>query len=269
MAATQRLPARAGERPVHHVRDDPRLPVRRCTGSSPTRSRCRSSTIPTTPLIAVRDRPQQGGRAVPDRAGRLPARRARRRRSGSPAAAPSTTTSRSGAAGWSTPTGPIPRRRARGSGATRCRRRPRPAGSSPAASRRVGTPSSRASRRERSPSAERPRRRPDTATSPTIALPATARQKLQFRWTFAHDATARSVDELRVEVIDIGDRHGDDGPRSPRARPSSGTRAGTSPRSTSSAWAGKTIRLRFSATDAGTNGIVEAGFDDVRVTQPQ
>ncbi|MEA2518818.1 MAG: Immune inhibitor peptidase, partial [Chloroflexota bacterium] len=36
-----------------------------------------------------------------------------------------------------------------------------------------------------------------------------------------------------------------------------------------SAYAGKTIRLRFSATDAGTNGIVEAAFDDVRVTQPQ
>ena len=27
--------------------------------------------------------------------------------------------------------------------------------------------------------------------------------------------------------------------------------------------------IRFSATDAGTNGIVEAGFDDVRVTLPQ
>ena len=36
-----------------------------------------------------------------------------------------------------------------------------------------------------------------------------------------------------------------------------------------SAFAGKTIRLRFSATDADTNGIVEAGFDDVRVTVPQ
>jgi len=36
-----------------------------------------------------------------------------------------------------------------------------------------------------------------------------------------------------------------------------------------SAWAGKTIRVRFSATDAGVNGVVEAGFDDVRVTQPQ
>ena len=36
-----------------------------------------------------------------------------------------------------------------------------------------------------------------------------------------------------------------------------------------SAFAGKTIRIRISATDAGTNGIVEAAVDDVRVTQPQ
>jgi hypothetical protein len=35
------------------------------------------------------------------------------------------------------------------------------------------------------------------------------------------------------------------------------------------AFAGKTIRLRFSATDAGANSLVEAGFDDVRITQPQ
>ena len=34
-------------------------------------------------------------------------------------------------------------------------------------------------------------------------------------------------------------------------------------------WAGKTIRVRFSATDGGSNSLVEAGFDDVRVTQPQ
>jgi hypothetical protein len=36
-----------------------------------------------------------------------------------------------------------------------------------------------------------------------------------------------------------------------------------------SAWAGRTIHLRVSATDAGTNGILEALVDDVRVTRPQ
>ena len=41
-----------------------------------------------------------------------------------------------------------------------------------------------------------------TATSPTIDLPATADQKLQFRWSFATDATAGAGDEFRVEVLD-------------------------------------------------------------------
>jgi hypothetical protein len=34
------------------------------------------------------------------------------------------------------------------------------------------------------------------------------------------------------------------------------------------AFAGRTIRLRFSATDASPEGLVEAAFDDVRVTRP-
>ena len=107
-----------------------------------------------------------------------------------------------------------------------------------------------------------------SATSTAFDLPAQAGQKLQFRWTFAHDATAGPADEFRVEVIDTS------------------TGSATTVmltqgvpvvwnvlwRSSSidlSAFAGKTIRLRISATDGATNGIVEAGFDDVRVTQPQ
>jgi hypothetical protein len=107
-----------------------------------------------------------------------------------------------------------------------------------------------------------------SATSTAFDLPARAGQKLQFRWTFAHDATSGPADEFRVEVIDTS------------------TGVATTVmltqgvpviwnvlwRSSSidlSAYAGKTIRLRFSATDGATNGIVEAGFDDVRVTQPQ
>ncbi len=34
------------------------------------------------------------------------------------------------------------------------------------------------------------------------------------------------------------------------------------------AWAGQAIRLRFSATDDGPDTLVEAAFDDVRVTLP-
>ena len=71
----------------------------------------------------LRDRPQQGSRAVPDgdaRGARCPSWAPR---SGRPAAAPSTTTSRSPAAGPSTPTAPTRRRPARGSPG-RTRRRP-------------------------------------------------------------------------------------------------------------------------------------------------
>jgi hypothetical protein len=108
-----------------------------------------------------------------------------------------------------------------------------------------------------------------SVTSPTIDLPATAGQKLQFRWTFAHDARATSADEFRVEVIDVGSGNAATSvlvvPGTPVVR-SAGWRTMSIDLS---AWAGKTIRLRFSATDAGVNGVVEAGFDDVRVTQPQ
>ncbi|HEX5824660.1 MAG TPA: hypothetical protein VFY18_09410, partial [Candidatus Limnocylindrales bacterium] len=107
-----------------------------------------------------------------------------------------------------------------------------------------------------------------TATSPSFALTATAHQKLQFRWTFAHDATARATDELRVEVIDVA------ATTTTTVLVAQGAAVERSARWNLAsidltAWAGRTIRLRFSATDAGTNGIVEAGFDDVRVTQPQ
>ena len=107
-----------------------------------------------------------------------------------------------------------------------------------------------------------------SVTSTTIDLPPAAGQKLQFRWTFAHDATSSPGDEFRVEVIDTS-----------TAAATTVLLAQGVPvvwnalwRASSidlSAFAGKTIRLRFSATDAGTNGIVEAGFDDVRVTVPQ
>jgi hypothetical protein len=62
--------------------------------------------------------------------------------------------------------------------------------------------------------------------------------------------------------------HGDDGP----ARPGHAGRAERRWRSSSidlSAFAGRTIRLRFLGDGRRNNGIVEAGFDDVRVTQPQ
>ncbi|MBA2720794.1 MAG: zinc carboxypeptidase [Chloroflexi bacterium] len=105
-----------------------------------------------------------------------------------------------------------------------------------------------------------------STTSPTIALTASAGQKLQFRWSFAHDRTASAVDEFRVEVLEGA-----------IATAVFVSRGGAWERSASwnlasidmGRWAAKAIRLRFSATDGGGSGIVEAVFDDVRVTQPQ
>jgi aminopeptidase S len=107
-----------------------------------------------------------------------------------------------------------------------------------------------------------------TVTSPPINLPSPAGQKLQFRYTFAHDHTATSADRFRVEVIDVAG-----GTATPvftaYGAPVERNASWKSASIDLSAYAGRMIRLRFSATDVGTNGIVEAAFDDVRVTQPQ
>jgi hypothetical protein len=107
-----------------------------------------------------------------------------------------------------------------------------------------------------------------TVTSPPIDLPSPAGQKLQFRYTFAHDRTATSADRFRVEVVDVAG-----GTATPvftaYGAPVERNASWKSASIDLSAYAGRTIRLRFSATDVGTNGIVEAAFDDVRVTRPE
>jgi len=105
-----------------------------------------------------------------------------------------------------------------------------------------------------------------SVTSPTFTLATNAGQKLQFRWTFAHDRTSSTADEFRVQLMDV---------TTSTTRTMLLARGGAFEKSASwqlasfdlSAYASHSIRLRFSATDAGTNGIIEAGFDDVRVTR--
>ena len=75
MAAHQRLPRDAVERPVHHRRRRDRLGVRHATGSSCTRSRCIRATrgeldrrfYPPDEVIGRETTAQQGGGPVPDR----------------------------------------------------------------------------------------------------------------------------------------------------------------------------------------------------------
>lgn len=106
-----------------------------------------------------------------------------------------------------------------------------------------------------------------TVQTAPIRLSAGAGQQLAFRWTFAHYATATSADEFRVEVAPVS------GVAPTTVFVVKGTAvdrdaAWTTTSVTLDRWAGQQVRIRFSATDGGADGLVEAAFDDVRVTRP-
>jgi carboxypeptidase T len=106
-----------------------------------------------------------------------------------------------------------------------------------------------------------------TVESPDITLTSHAGQKLTFRYTFAHYASATTADEFRVQVVPVGGG----APVTVFVRKGSAVDRDAVWMSASlpmDAFAGQTVRLRFSATDASPDGLVEAAFDDVRVTRP-
>ena len=107
-----------------------------------------------------------------------------------------------------------------------------------------------------------------SVTSPSFHLPGTAGQKLQWRWTFADDAAAVAGDEMRLQVIDLtaGTTTSVYVVRGIATVRNGGWHLSSVDMTP---WAGHVIRLRFSANDAGSNSLVEAGFDDVRVTMAQ
>jgi hypothetical protein len=105
-----------------------------------------------------------------------------------------------------------------------------------------------------------------SVASPVVTLPATP-GPLTFRYYLAHSARSSTGDWLRAYVEDVA----------------AGTRtqvlvergaANDDDASWASAWipltpwAGKQIRVVFVAQDAGTNNLVEAGIDDVRIRRP-
>jgi hypothetical protein len=102
-----------------------------------------------------------------------------------------------------------------------------------------------------------------TMRSPAIALPATGTLTLSFSYYLAHGSNATSADFFRVTVI---------GSTTSTVFQSLGAAvnrngAWTPVSVNISSFAGQTVRVQVEAADASTASLVEAGVDDVRITQ--
>jgi len=103
-----------------------------------------------------------------------------------------------------------------------------------------------------------------TIHSPTITLPSTGTLSLSFQYYLAHSSNSSTADFFRAFVVS--------GTTSTQVFQSLGAASSRNgawtPVSVSlNAFAGQTIRIRFEAADASTASLVEAGVDDVRVSQ--
>lgn len=102
-----------------------------------------------------------------------------------------------------------------------------------------------------------------TIRSRPVSLPATP-GRLSFRYVFAHGASS-TADTLKVFVEAGGKR------TLVWSRAGTSTIAGASWRTATAAlggWAGTSVRIVIQATDGGTNSLVEALVDDVRIERP-
>ena len=103
-----------------------------------------------------------------------------------------------------------------------------------------------------------------SALSPAITLPSTGTLTLSARWYLAHLNNATSADSFRIRVVS--------GATTTTVFQQAGTasnRAGAWGTATVdlSSYRGQSIRLLVEATDAATASLVEAGVDDVQITQ--
>jgi hypothetical protein len=99
--------------------------------------------------------------------------------------------------------------------------------------------------------------------SPAITLPATGTLTLSFSYYLAHSLNSSTADFLRVQVVgattsqvfeELGAANTDAG-------------AWATFSTNISSFAGQTVRILILAADASTASLVEAGIDDVRITQ--
>ncbi|MCA2221466.1 M14 family zinc carboxypeptidase [Nonomuraea aurantiaca] len=99
--------------------------------------------------------------------------------------------------------------------------------------------------------------------SPPITLPATGTLSLSLSWYLAHGSNASSADYFRVRVA------GDTTTTVFQQAGAAANRNGAWATATAglSAYAGQTVRILIDAADASGASLVEAGVDDVRITQ--
>ena len=99
--------------------------------------------------------------------------------------------------------------------------------------------------------------------SPAIALPSTGNLTLSFSYYLAHGTNSSTADFLRVRIVgsttttvfeELGGTENDNG-------------AWAATSVSLNAFAGQTVRILVEAADASTASLVEAGVDDVRITQ--
>jgi aminopeptidase S len=99
--------------------------------------------------------------------------------------------------------------------------------------------------------------------SPLIALPTSGTLTLSLSWYLAHGSNSSSADFFRISVVHNG---GTTTLFNQAGAATNRNGAWTSGSWSLSAYAGQSIRLVFSAADASTASLVEAGVDDVRIT---
>ncbi|GAA2206351.1 hypothetical protein GCM10009850_018090 [Nonomuraea monospora] len=99
--------------------------------------------------------------------------------------------------------------------------------------------------------------------SPPITLPSTGALNLSFSWYLAHGSNASTADYLRVRVV--GSTTSTVLNQAGAATNRNGAWATAS--ASLNAFAGQTVRILVDAADASGASLVEAGVDDVRITQ--
>ncbi|GIF65371.1 hypothetical protein Ais01nite_34060 [Asanoa ishikariensis] len=100
--------------------------------------------------------------------------------------------------------------------------------------------------------------------SPAITLPASGTLTLSLSWYLAHGTNSSSADFFRVSVVHNG---GTTAVFSQAGAATNRNGAWAVANANLSAYAGQSVRILIEATDASTASLVEAGVDDVRITQ--